>query len=124
LAKWPRIVSIPLWHPTMLDAYLNVPINLMDTDGYEKAIIQLQSVDTDAYIGTKKFSSAGQVQEETFKLLAGEQIIFDSRQPFFIEYFINAAGTATAADIAAGGQLVIWLTGGEDAAKTSRSTIQ
>ena len=107
-----------------MDAYLNVPINLMDTDGYEKAIVQLQSDSTHAYIGTKKWSSQGTVSPETFKILAGEQIIFDSRQPFFIEYFVNAAGTATPADIAAGGQIVIWLTGGEDAAKLSRSKIQ
>ena len=70
-------------------------------------------------------TATGPEVEESFKMLPGEQIIFDSRHPFFgVEYYLNLQGTLTAADMAKGGRLLIWLSGGNDAAKTSRSVIQ
>ena len=130
MALWPRMETVKLTIANLNDAALNVPLNLLDTDGYEKCTMQLQTDSTACYISLKPWRQVAQTAtgpevEESFKMLPGEQIIFDSRHPFFgVEYYLNLQGTLTAADMAKGGRLLIWLSGGNDAAKTSRSVIQ
>lgn len=124
MAIWPRMIAIPLHLDGLNDPKLNTVINLLDTNGYEKCIVQLQTATTDCYLSTKKQADVAVPIPESFKLLAGEQIVFDSRHPFFgVTYFANLAGTLTAADMTAGGRLLFWLTGGDDKAKMSKSKV-
>jgi len=130
MATWPRMIAIPLNLPGANDAAVDVPLNLLETNGYEKAIIQLQTVDTACYISLKPWGqnaiqNTDSVVDASFKILPGEQIIFDSRHPFFgVEYYLNPQGTFTAQDMDRGARLVVWLSGGDDAAKMSRSVVQ
>lgn len=129
MAEWPRMISIPLHLQGLNDAKLNVPLNLLDTDGYEKCILQLQTDTTACYLSLDPWRQVAQTSTApetaaSFRLLPGEQVIFDSRHPFFgVEYYLNLQGTLTATDLAKGGSLLIWLSGGDDSAKMSKSSV-